>query len=178
MKTLFRTTFLLLAVFTVFSCSSDDDNPTIIGGDGPFLTIKGGSYDMSMAQPNGGVIQIIDENNDNGLATAQISLSGIKDTKLGNVTFYLSYVEADDISGTYMAGELGQDGYYDSEGSSYAIMEVVDETQQTDTGGGAEGTFKITHNSGNNYSVEFNVTYDNGTQAQGNFTHDFVFQHL
>lgn len=177
MKNLFKVAFLLFAAFAISSCSSDDDSGN--GGGGSNFKLEGQTYDMSQAQPNGGLIQIIGGDfSEEGVAHAQIVLTGLNGMKQGIVTFHLSFVEAEGISGTYTAGEMDQVGYYDSEGSSYITQEIVNGSQEIHSGEGAEGTFKITHNSDKNYTIEFNVTYDDGVQAEGNITQEFFVQQI
>lgn len=177
MKNLFKVAFLLFAAFAISSCSSDDDSGN--GGGGSNFKLDGQTYDMSQAQPNGGVIQIIGGDfGEEGVANAQISLTGLNGTKSGIITFHLSFLENEGISGTYNEGTWDEVGAYDSEGSIYMTNETVNGSQEIQTGEGAEGTFKITHNSDNNYTIEFNVTYDDGVQAEGNITQEFFVQQI
>lgn len=179
MKNLFKLMFLLLAVFTITSCSSDDNSDNSDYAVGSTFKIDGDTYDMSQAQPNGGIIQIIGGAiSEEGIAHAQILLAGMSGMKQGNVIFHLSFIQDEGISATYTAGESDQTGHYDSESSMYTINEFVNGSQEIHSGDGAEGTLKITHNSGSNYTVEFSVTYDDGVQAEGNITQDFAVQQI
>lgn len=177
MKNVLKMLLVAFAIGTTVSCSSDDDSSS--EPQGSTFKIDGMSYDMSLAEPNGGVIQIINGFGEDGESTSQIMLAGANEAKMGSVVFHINFMEADGISGTYLDGDtLEEIGVFDSETSLYNTSEIVDGSQQIEMSEGAEGTFKITHNNGANYTIEFNVTYDDGTVAEGSVTQDFIVQEI
>ncbi len=176
MKNLMRVFLMLFVVGAFIACSSDDDSTQ---EQTSTFKIDGVEYDMGQAQPNGGVIQIISGFNEDGSSSAQIALSGSNGNKIGTVRFLINFMESDGISGTYQEGDFMDDiGVFDSEASIYMISEIVDGSQQIISSEGAEGTFKITHNANANYTIEYNVTYDDGTVSEASVTQDFVVQEI
>lgn len=173
MKNLTKALFLSLLTIGIVSCSSDDDN----GSSSSKFTIEGTEYDMGSIEPNGGIIQIISGFEDSN--SAQISVTGINDSKSGTVRFVLNFDPAVGITGTYADGDiLDEVGVFDTDAAMYMTQEIIDGSQHIESSEGGEGTFKITHNSGANYTIEFNVTYDDGVVASGTITQDFVVQEI
>ena len=170
MKNFFKVAFLLFATLTLSSCSSDDDSGNN-GGDSPSFSLKNETYNLV---PQGSIIQMIDMDEEGSFA--QITISGTKDSKSGTIRFIANFDNS--ISGTYTDGEMGTNGTFDTEGSNYITTELINGSQEIRSEGGAEGTLKITQNQNNNYTVEFDVVYDDGVVAQGNITTDFVVQSL
>jgi hypothetical protein len=172
MRKLLKFAFLLPILFLTFSCSSDDDssNPS-----GAYFTIGNKTYDTSLYQPSGGVIQIL--SGFEGEKQAQLTLAGINGTtEQGVVQFVLNFPSSSNISGNYVEGDVLEEiGVFDSELSSYSIMNTNQEMQHSE---GAVGTLKIQNNGGNNFTIEFQVTYDDGTTAHGNLTQNFVVQSI
>jgi hypothetical protein len=171
MRKLLKFTFLLPILIFTFSCSSDDDSSN---SSGTFFTIGNKTYDTSLYQPAGGIIQIISAFE--GEKEAQVTLSGINGAEQGVVRFVLNFPSSSNISGNYVDGDiLDEIRVFDSESSIYSIMNANQEMQQSE---GAEGTLKIQNNGGNNFTIEFQVTYDDGTSAHGNLTQNFIVQSL
>lgn len=175
MKNLFRSVFMLIAVYAMVSCSSDDDSGN---GGGTTFTLDGENYDMSLFQGHGSSLQIVNIGAEENMSTGQITLIGLNGMKQGTLQFVVTFNTDEGISGTYHAGDIDEVGTYDSESANYYTSEIVDGSQEIHLGEGGEGTFKITKNSENNYSVEFEITYDDGKISKGNFTKDFFVQEV
>lgn len=172
MRKLLKFTFLLPILFLAFSCSNGDDDSS--NHTGTYFTIGDKEYDTSLYQPNGGIIQILSVFEDE--KEAQLTLAGINGSEQGVVRFILNFPSTSTIDGNYVDGDVFEEiGVFDTESSIYSIVGVNQEMQSSE---GAEGTLKIQNNGGNNYTIEFNVTYDDGTTAHGNITQDFMVQSI
>jgi len=166
MKNFFRTTVFIISIVFLASCSSDDN-----GGGGASFTLGGEAYQVNQA-----TLQIFN-NMSEGTSDASISLIGSKGAKTGSVSFNVMYNTAEGIGGTYVSDEDSWEeieGTYSSWLSSYTVV----------SGGGQDmissnqpiGPVEIVSHGNNQYTLEFDVTYNDDVTASGNVKTTFTVQ--
>ena len=166
MKKILKTSFLLVSVLFLMSCSSDDNSGSSVS-----FTLDGEAYKVDQA-----AIQVFN-NLSEGTSNGSISLTGSKGGKIGSVSFSVDYNTADGIAGTYTSDEGDWDeveGTYSSWLSAYTIFEGQNMTSSNEP----VGPIKIISHGNNQYTLEFDVTYTDNVTASGNVKTTFTVQSM
>lgn len=167
MKRFFRTAFFFISVMFIASCSSDDSS-----GDGATFILDGETYQVSQ-----GTLQTFNNLSD-GTSDTTISLVGNKGTTVSTISFRVFYNTDEGIEGTYVPNEdewTETLGTYSPWLSSYSI--VVDGQDMT-MSNEPVGSIKITSHGGNQYTLEFDVTYNDDVVASANAKTTFTTQNM
>ncbi len=167
MKKILKTTFVLVSILCLMSCSSDDNG----GSPSAEFTLDGETYKV-----NQGVIQVFNDAS-TGIANAAITLMGSNGGKSGNVSFQVVYNINDSIEGTYVSDENSWDeivGTYSSWLSTYSIAENNDMTHSNEP----VGPVKMISHGDNQYTLEFDVTFFDNVSASGSVKTKFIIQNM
>ncbi|MBS2213571.1 hypothetical protein KEM09_19340 [Carboxylicivirga mesophila] len=157
-----KTSLLALAIISLIGCSKDDD-PTVNN-----VKMNGESFKIVEASIMGLSV-------DNGGHTA-ISLISGNANNVQTLTIDIESFTRETLEGTYSYPVSEGDKALDDWLTNYMFFEGTEPT----TSNLADGTVTITHNKGDNYSIDMDLTMVDGLIFKGEYTGDFtvVFQNL
>ena len=166
---------LLACSMTIFaSCSSDDGGDSSNNtSEGSFFKIDEKEFDMSQSFPSatiliGGLEDLSEPR------TASLEFLGRNGDERAIVNFRITYMENEGISGTYLPEENNsQVGVFDTYFSQYVIHNVNDPNLE-ESSEVTSGTLTITDNGNKNYTIVYDVVYDDGKTSSANFTQTFL----
>lgn len=163
MKHLVKTTLFALAIISLIGCSKDDDSPTVNN-----VKMNGESFKIVEASIMGLSIE-----NDGHTAISLISGNG---TNVQTLSIDIESFTRETLEGTYSYPVNEDDKVLDDWLTNYMFFEGTEPT----TSNLANGAVTITHNQGDNYSIDMDLTMVDGFTFKGEYTGDFtvVFQNL
>ncbi len=157
MKHLVKTTLFALAIISLIGCSKDDDSPTVNN-----VKMNGESFKIVEASIMGLSIE-----NDGHTA---ISLTSGSTTNVQILSIDIESFTRETLEGTYSYPVNEGDKVLDDWLTNYMVFEGAEPT----TSNLESGIVTITHNQGDNYTIDMDLTMVDGTIFKGIYTGDFM----
>lgn len=153
--------FVVVLTGIVLGCSSSDDSPQNITST---FKLDNSDYTVNLAN-----LKIV--NTGEGISRASIIITGSNGSKVGAVTFLLTFSTTEGIVGTYGADPgIGSLGTYVPHLSTYSVQNG----SVLEGGNYPQGEFKITSHGSKQYTVDFQVLYEDEVRASGVVRRDFT----
>lgn len=170
MKKLHLLAILLIGLLIASGCKKDDDTTTTNNAVGT-ISVGDKKFDVEKGD---GIIQLI---NDGNTTTGAITIGGNNSTHTLVLGLSIEYVTADGISGDYENGDNSSSNHIFEPWLTQVTIYTNDGLSNQNYNE-PDGTLKVTHNSGNNYSVNFNMAFSDTVTVSGDLTFDFIVQQM
>lgn len=154
---LLKSVIILLAVLSFTGCSKDESSPT-----NNSVELDGNNFTISTATMLG---VSIDDDGHTAITMINSNGSTIKTLTIDVESFTRATIEGD-----YAYPEDTDKKLIDDWLTSYTI---IDDDSQTTSTNLETGEVTITNNSGNNYTIDINLTMISGETFEGSYTGDF-----
>jgi len=158
MKTLLKLSLSILLFLTVLSCSKNDD----LSPNSNTIEMDGESFSVVSASITG--ISIGDDGH------TGITFSNASDLQVKTLTIDVESFTEETIEGNYSYPANEDDKLLDDWLTNYTYFAGT-----TSTSSNLEsGTVSIVNNGGNNYTIDMNLTMNDGATFVGSYTGDFI----
>lgn len=163
-------TIVVISIVLAFGCKKDEENDNA-NKEKPVGTITLNNESFDVYAGSSAVQLFVDDPNTNG----SISITGSNSANSLIISLAVEYPTAAGISGTYENGDFSS--------SSHVFSPWLTQVSVTTNDGSTnnnynepDGTLQVTHNSGNNYTVDFSMTFQDTLVVSGDITMDFIEQ--
>lgn len=169
-KRILFTISLITVVGLIFSaCSKNDDDNNVTPDDqtdvSDTFTINGEDFKVNLSYLSSQTMPDLETN------LGIIIITGESDSKIGTLNFPIAFAIGSDIQGTYSSySDVATPGKYIGYMANYTTQDKSNNIKKANY---PEGYIKVIHHQGKQYTVEFNMEFNDGVKAIGKIKRNF-----